>query len=416
MQYAIPHSNLSALFEKLEALNRRAVKLSAPQIAYADLGEDEDAKLFEVESDSIFEWCTKEQLKDVKGELTGAVMPVHIVEVEGEAPSFDGWKFVATLEPFEPEDGPVENLVATAPGETCPPEFRTRVGECDHCKASRRRKETFVLKSADGEYVCLGRACIKDFLKGHASPDKLASWAELIFSMTTAIETLSDFDRVKTSRASQRFDLTAVLAITSAVMRERGWKSRRAARESESYDATADIVGHQLYRQRGTEIDSAYKPTDADRDNAAAAIEWALENTDESDYIRNLNLIARCDYVTDSSLGLACSMLVSFNHDLAKRKTKAQSEHQGTIGVRSEFVLSCLRVTGFDTQFGPAYVYQLTDALGNSFAWFTSNGPRKTEIDVGVQFVAKATVKEHTEFKGVKQTTLTRLTVQTIVE
>jgi hypothetical protein len=61
--------------------------------------------------------------------------------LHGETPHFAGWHFLAALEHL---DG--ANILRGVSGEEIPAEFRTRGPACDHCKVSRRRNDTYVLR------------------------------------------------------------------------------------------------------------------------------------------------------------------------------------------------------------------------------------------------------------------------------
>lgn len=71
---------------------------------------------------------------------------------------------------------------------------------------------------------------------------------------------------------------------------------------------------------------------------------------------------------------------------------------------------------------GVRHIYTLRDENGNCFVWKTSNlielwnedAEEYTEAEVGSKVSMRATVKEHGEYKGTKQTVLTRCKIQAI--
>ena len=109
----------------------------------------------------------------------------------------------------------------------------------------------------------------------------------------------------------------------------------------------------------------------------------------------------------------------------AEREARiANSQHIGTVGERLEVVLTLRREVSYDTQFGTTYIYLFDDDHGNTVAWKTStiikieglneNGA-STYIRKGDVIKVKATVKAHEEYKGEKQTAVTRLKVLELV-
>lgn len=92
---------------------------------------------------------------------------------------------------------------------------------------------------------------------------------------------------------------------------------------------------------------------------------------------------------------------------------ESTSEWQGDIGSRLTLTLHIDRVFQhtFYRNMGyygseVSYMYLMSDAAGNQYKWSTS---KEYEEDSTVTF--KATVKEHSEYKGIKQTVLTRCTL-----
>ena len=96
----------------------------------------------------------------------------------------------------------------------------------------------------------------------------------------------------------------------------------------------------------------------------------------------------------------------------------SNSTWQHNANDRIELDLMLLNVSSFETYYGSKYVYTFSDQSNNVYVWFTSKAyimQRCSEDSSRDQFAhpgdtvhVKATVKEHTEFRDVKQTVLTR--------
>lgn len=83
------------------------------------------------------------------------------------------------------------------------------------------------------------------------------------------------------------------------------------------------------------------------------------------------------------------------------------SQHQGNIGERLELNLWVSRIIDMgETQYGTKQLYLLEDEFANQFTWNT--GVKKNWA-VGDEVHAKATVKTHDTYQGIRQTGLTRL-------
>lgn len=84
--------------------------------------------------------------------------------------------------------------------------------------------------------------------------------------------------------------------------------------------------------------------------------------------------------------------------------SKSTSEHVGVVGSRISVELTVEFMTSFENQFGVVNIICFKDADGNAFVWKTS----AKAYNKGDNVRLMGTVKEHGEYRGVKQTVLTR--------
>jgi hypothetical protein len=326
----------------------------------------------------------------------------------GDTPKYAGWTFLAALEHM---DG--ENIVRSVPGETAPETYRTRGPVCDHCNMARKRNETYVLRHDDGRVTQVGSTCIGDFL-GHDDAGKLAASASYVAAMRgCAEEGLEGFGRV-----SNDLFLGDYLPMVAWCVREQGWVSRTAVRESGGV-ATADRALSYIYDHKmATEADA--NPTEEDGATAAAAALWAENLSDADlaketgDYLHNLRVIGRNGVVSPKSAGLAASMVVAYQRATAKAAARAEraarkpSEFVGTVKSRETFKNVTLDfVTGYETDYGYTTVLKFLTEEGNLLVW-KSTSTDVSRQDVGKKYDLTGTVKAHDEYKGQKQTMVLR--------
>lgn len=89
------------------------------------------------------------------------------VTIDGEAPCYGGWTFLASLD-FDPEAG---LIVSTAPGVKSVDREGLTEGGCDHCGLDiTTRRYCYLVKHEDGRQLQVGSTCIKDFLGWSANP------------------------------------------------------------------------------------------------------------------------------------------------------------------------------------------------------------------------------------------------------
>lgn len=92
-----------------------------------------------------------------------------------------------------------------------------------------------------------------------------------------------------------------------------------------------------------------------------------------------------------------------------ERAPKTASEYVGNIGDTLTLSATLSSVSTFETHFTyygeTNYIYKFTDENGNSIVWKTASFQK---IEEGKTYEIKGKVKEHNEYKGDKQTVLTR--------
>lgn len=151
----------------------------------------------------------------------------------------------------------------------------------------------------------------------------------------------------------------------------------------------------------------------------AKMIEWVVsEDSSNNSYIHNLQVLVKSEYVTHRDINMLVSLVAAYRRHLnkveqenqraCKHQVEMQSKHVGNIKDKITVdVKSSQLITSWDTQFGWSGMYKFTDNDGNVFIWITSCG-----VETNKTMKLTGTVKEHSEFNGVKQTVLTRCKVE----
>lgn len=84
-----------------------------------------------------------------------------------------------------------------------------------------------------------------------------------------------------------------------------------------------------------------------------------------------------------------------------------ETEYYGQVGEKVDMDVTLERRNWYDTKFGTTWVYTFKDDAGHALVWKTSV-ILEDEIN---EFHLKGTIKEHSEYRGIKQTVLTRCKV-----
>lgn len=345
-----------------------------------------------------------------------------LVSFTGETPKLDGWRLVAVVEPLESG----ENLVKIVPNEACPAHYRTTNTACEHCNTDRRRKEVFVMGHNDGRFVQVGRNCIADFLGGK-SPESILQWAQYGFEVSKLVSEATDEDGWFGGRTPDAWNIERFMATTAIVVRKLGWLSRTKARELDYPGAPSSTVNNVidlLVPPRDAQSKRAWERwvetnelhvEEKDEELAAATIAWASAlPTDANDYEYNLGVAVRRGFVTRDTAGIVTSAIASYQRHMGRenelrieRETKIRG-HVGTPKVRQGFEkLTVMSMRSFESDFGVRTLVRFEDTPGNQIIWWASGDP--DWLDVGDVVDITATVKEHGDYKGTKQTIVQRV-------
>lgn len=308
------------------------------------------------------------------------------VTVSGEYKIQD-YTFVAALE-FDSESG--RNIIS---GEAVPEKFLTRC-ECDHCKTARRRVRTIILRNGDN-YIQVGNSCVKDYLG--VNIERYASY----LSFWRELESLELDNRVMITSARPAYLVEDVLLETAKIVERSGYISRDKAWELEK-DPTSSVVWNAIHSTTKREY------TDSHQDAVQAVKEMVSQKEDDFGYVTNLKTLLNNKYVTGKNFGLVVSSFGFYLAELAKQAREkienitANSSWIGTVGDKLKFNAIPECIFSCESQWGYSYIYRFI-LNGNEVIWRTG-----TWLDTSMEYEFTGTIKAHNEYRGKKQTELTR--------
>ena len=400
--FLIAVNRQAALVEDLARLAKRAKRIGAPPITWAfGAVVHRTIKV----RDPVTDKYREIQVPFIKMTLTGA------------RPRIAGWEFVATLRHL---DG--VNLLRKCPAayeREIPAKFRTRGPTCDHCNQDRRRNDTYILVSDKGVWKQVGSSCLVDFL-GHKNPHEMALYAEMLAAAMELAESAEDEEGSfgGGGRSDSAYSLVTFLTYVAAEIREGGWVPKSAHDPEGGKFATVYGALDRLDPQ------SPVRPRDRsvlpiDKALAEASAEWAqnLEASGEagkSDYLWNVYAAAKSGTVSHRTTGIAASIVAAYaKMDAARKAPPNPSGHVGCVGDDGAWKVTLTRHSSFDTQYGTSHIYVMRADDGNLFKWMTSKGGEMTQ---GETYIIAGTIKKHDDYKGVKETQLTRCAVHPFSE
>ena len=382
MKYDIHEGNMERLTKKLNAIRNKCSKLNA-EFKFEELGE------------TYKTWTDEDGHKHTARFIT--------VDVEGIAKQ-DNWEFIATIE----HSTPMNIIRSFRTDVEIPQSYYTADTCCDHCKTKRTRKDTYIVRNTEtGEFKQVGKSCLKEFTKGLDAETvaRYISWFDEIINGQSPMEGYKQYDTVKD-----------VVLYAAEAIRLYGFQ------KADSFgDTTKSTVMQQIHHFGPWQkrIDEGFDPEHkGNKELTELALAWIAEQPEDYDYISNLKAICNKPYCERRDYGILVSLIPAYNRAMGKiaqaQKRAAEdqkSNHVGSVGERITITNAKLTLlTSWNSQFGYTYMYKLTDAQGNIFTWKTGKWLSNTD-DLPETITIKGTVKAHSEFRGVKQTELTRCSV-----
>lgn len=374
-----------------------------------------------------------EKVEEVMEEVTldnGAKVAAKfvIVDVEGIA-KVDGWQFIGTI-----DHTPKGNIIREiGSGLEIPEIYRTAECKCDHCGVTRHRNETCVLYNEEtGEYKQVGKSCLKAFT-GRLDAETITRYISFFDSLIKAQE----FDTSK-SPNKLYYNIRDILLYSVECVKHFGY-----ARKGSYSVPTCERVFYYYKIDRGftagfhpdylkqvkRERENVNFNHDSESNNLLVdnILEFIQNSNASNNYMHTLKVICSDEYVEGTYFNILVSAVVAYNRDVQykeEEKKKAEerakeaeanpSRHVGTVGSNIFVTVADFRVLASnDTQWGMSTLYEIKDTEGNIYIWSTSSGLLHTMKDE-FEYTLRCKVVEHTEFRGVQQTRVTRCSIFSI--
>ena len=431
--YDVAADKLPALRERIEKLNKRAAKLGVDPIRLEVSPEGETRRAWIL-------WDHQGKRSVTENEKVGlsakdareVVWQVHHVHIEGETPRLPDHTFLAKIE--HNEGGNIVKGMHPKVG-AIPHEYLTVGKHCEHCGFVRDRKHTYlVLDEKHHNVTQVGKTCLKDFIGGHADPEKVAAAAEWASDLDfTDLAGGGDYDDGDgdggggdPSGAHSNTSIRYYLAhVAEAYIRDGGYVSRKAAafKDGMSTGGHADLRAFPGRKKPPAPVSETARQIakEVEAWGDKLAVDQAAKP--EPGFRWNLGVLFRQGYARAQDRGLLAAAVSAWERDTGatppsgadgrKRKKPEDSEHIGTVGERSTHTLYIDKMIPYESEYGEGTIYAMTDDQGNRVKWSTSaepgvlDDPRSRPV-VGKPYTVTFAVKRHGAYKGAKETQITR--------
>ena len=400
----VPTYRLDTLRERLDKLIKRCADKGLTGFAYS---------VGEVYIEKVFAGYHDDEGHPVFHEIEHADVTLY-----GERPTLGDWTVLAQIE--HTEAGNIVRTINSEAGELerfreCDPL------NCDHCGYRRHRKNSYVIRSADGDEKQVGSTCLTDFT-GHDVASIVAFYGTIdILQSASALDPNDPF--YWSAGAPKGVPRKMFLAICAQIIEEDGGYVSR----SKAYDQapTADLAWDRWVMIRdGKKLPNGERPRlpeDRHRDKAEAALQWASEVEPTNDYLHNLSVISKLECWEHKHLGYAASIFGAKQRAeerevqrKQREKQAKQSDYFGEQGERLELDVTVETTKLVSGYYGDKILYRFRTDAGNVMIWWCTGEGLWVEADdrraeAGDRFTVRATIKGHDAYRSERQTTVNRV-------
>lgn len=404
------------IFNKIEQLNKRAKKLGFPPVTIEEISKSTGQL-------TVYDKYTHKSEQ--------VLVTTYILEITGEPVYLEGHTFLGAIE-HRPEGNYLFGEV--------PHQYKDNKPYCDHCKTSRLRKKTYILKNEYGEWLQVGSTCLRDFFDTTDPTTYAQAWSGFWVL-------LQDLDGLSHERGEweinakyhERLANTASFFSWIVFTAEKhGWTSR--SNQGYNHPATVDTAWElkgraQERKKSGLDYEA---PSEAQYNKGleilAAVTDQILSTPKEarSNYFHNLFILLGGfnDNPSEHTFPLTKDGFVASVYGVWQKSEKdkaftekakeeaKESEYIGEIKERIDLNVTITKVIELGESnyppFGMMFLNIMKDEDGNVLTWMTGQG-----LEEGLAYAGKGTVKAHEVYDArngvsVKQTKITRCRLKAI--
>ena len=313
----------------------------------------------------------------------------------------NGWCFVGTIQ-FA-DNGNIIRLADICFEGLIPEKYRHTKNVCEHCGTIRNRKDTYLIYNQEtNEYKQVGKNCLMEYTNG-LNADECAE----IMSCLDQVETLGELNMYEDDFFAYRGCGCACEETKNILPYAYGLvKSKGCVKGQELSDFYFHNLPQNIWEEQFGDIKLASD------DEIKEIMQYANENIESNnDYLRNCALVWTNRYCEYRDFGLMVSFVNTFLKENARQKSLKADKNNSYVGkvgdritikVKSARVLYICDNSMYSYYANDSYAMEIIDTEGHTYFWKASTN------NFGEGDTITATIKGYKDYKGLKQTILTR--------
>lgn len=371
IEFTINVLNKERILEKLEKFNKVAKRLNKKEIEYTftnnRIEKDNINEIIEIEDLTV---TVYEELKINDYEIIASINHTYLDKNFVKAYKELNKEYISELESVN--------------------------SYCEHCNSNRKRNMTYIVENIKtGERKQIGKTCLKDYI-GH----------DVIKSITfydTLDEIITEIGNIKTEKHDIFFKINDLLNLVDEEIRENGYHSAKNYYEYGEY-STGMIIYNKILKNlvEGKTIPISHK-------DYTLEVEIVKNYDTNSDYYNALKTVLQHEYCKIKDIKLLATFFVALKYIKKELNIQQEKKVSNWIGQEKEKIqikVILKKIVGYATQYGWTNIYIFKDENNNTLTWKTT---KETNFEEGDKLEIKATIKEHLEYNGEKQTSILRV-------
>lgn len=285
-------------------------------------------------------------------------------------------------------------------------EHTPKNGECEHCKSKRARKHLYLIRNTEtGEVIKVGKSCLSEYIGVNLTP----AFLEAYYTSLSEFQSFSGYSIDE----YEAFKVDSIIALSIEEINQNGFVKTGGA-----FTSTKQKV-KDLYLKKGGAPEQLVEK----HEKLIQDIKSYVSNAGtDSDYINNLRKVLGSTVASEKRLGLLVSAYQTFKNN-KKREEEADIKAQLIKKLpavingyypcyeaeKVEFTGYMINQKPIETQYGISFLITFLSKEGYVFKWFSS---KDFNYEQGDKVKVKGTVKELSEYNGLKQVKITRCKVE----
>lgn len=284
-----------------------------------------------------------------------------------------------------------------------PTTYRNVPCRCEHCNTLRKRNNTFLLVDKNNNFKQVGKNCLNEYT-GIDTVSIINKVSSISFLLSEDLEYDVEFMEWLRSNNAPTYDPLDYMAnIMYQIILEDGYSK-------ESTDPFKHIREYNYRKELQPKVEEILNVVNTD---------WYK---DENDYCHNVKVVLSLDYIEPKHWRILLSYINSAMNYLQRQQQKKleleglNNDYLGNVGDKVEFEIQTMKLlytreTYYTWRGEISYVYRIVTTTNQVVIWKTS-----TSVDCDNMLLTdastfkglKGTIKELNEYKGEKQTVITR--------